>query len=117
MIAVSSSGDKQVNLELFDDYCEKPINEPVLIKKMITLFSRPGLKAARPLTERVKKDTMILIVEDNTTNQLVLADKLDELGYKNRKIVNDGLEIRESTNSYLWTSKCREWMGKKPQHT
>ena len=92
MIAVSSSGDKQVNLELFDDYCEKPINEPVLIKKMITLFSRPGLKAARPLTERVKKDTMILIVEDNTTNQLVLADKLDELGYKNRKIANDGLE-------------------------
>lgn len=92
MIAVSSSGQRNVNLELFDDYCEKPINEALLIKKMLSLFSRPGLKPSRPLTDRVKKDTCIMIVEDNLTNQLVLADKLEEYGYKNKKIVSDGLE-------------------------
>lgn len=92
MIAVSSSGGQQVNMELFDDYCEKPVSEAVMIKKMMDLLSRPGLKTTRQLTERVSKDTTILIVEDNITNQLVLSDKLQEMGYKSIKIVNDGLE-------------------------
>jgi len=92
MIAVSSSGAGQINLELFDDYCEKPINEAELIKKMLSMFSRSGIKPTRPVTERAKKDIRILIVEDNQTNQLVLMDKLEGFGYTNCKVTNDGLE-------------------------
>lgn len=92
MIALSSIGETFEDKDnLFIHRISKPIKQSRLYNACVNVFQNPNMTTQMPIIQ--EKNTRILIAEDIETNQKVIVKILSKLGYKNVKVVSNGLEV------------------------
>jgi signal transduction histidine kinase/DNA-binding response OmpR family regulator len=96
MTATGQWGDSQKLREIgFDGYLPKPVKRSLLSDCILEVLSGRS-SAAKPLVTRHslaegrRRETRLLLAEDNRTNQMVATAMLRKLGYENVDIAEDG---------------------------
>lgn len=99
LIIIISSDDKRGNYVRctqyeVDEYLVKPYNSEELLKIIRKRFPELQAEATRDLSDEVKKDLKVLVVEDNLISQKVAVTILKNLGIQTDLAVNghEGLE-------------------------
>jgi PAS domain S-box-containing protein len=98
IIILSSATTQRDDMHHIDACLLKPVRNSILHKTIAQVMGKIGAqqiikpKRVEPLTV---KSSRILIVEDNTVNQMVIAMMLKKLGYNNFASVADGEEAVE----------------------
>jgi len=98
IIILSSANTQQEDLHDVDASLLKPVRNSVLQKAVAQVLGKSGThRATHANLNNIhqERDTRILIVEDNTVNQMVIAMMLKKLGYNNFSSVADGEEAVE----------------------
>ncbi len=98
IIILSSATASKEDMHNIDASLLKPVRNSVLQKTIAQVMGKNSAQKATP-HQTVKpvaiKNTRILVVEDNTVNQMVIAMMLKKLGYNNFSSVADGEEAVE----------------------
>lgn len=98
IIILSSATTSKEDMHNIDASLLKPVRNSVLQKTIAQVIGKNSAQKATPhqtLKPVAIKNTRILVVEDNTVNQMVIAMMLKKLGYNNFSSVADGEEAVE----------------------
>jgi CheY-like chemotaxis protein len=98
IIILSSATTSKEDMHNIDASLLKPVRNSVLQKTIAQVMGKNSAQKATPhqtLKPVAIKNTRILVVEDNTVNQMVIAMMLKKLGYNNFSSVADGEEAVE----------------------
>lgn len=98
IIILSSATTSKEDMHNIDASLLKPVRNSVLQKTIAQVMGKNSaqkIKRHQTVQPVAIKNTRILVVEDNTVNQMVIAMMLKKLGYNNFSSVADGEEAVE----------------------
>jgi signal transduction histidine kinase/DNA-binding response OmpR family regulator len=98
LIALSSLNEEDImnkNLSIFERILFKPVNERRLLKLCNSLFDKNNVIIQKRRNIKDAELIKVIIAEDIIENQKVLTGYLDNFGYINITICNNGLEALE----------------------
>ncbi len=102
IIILSSATVQRDEMHHVDACLLKPVRNSILQKTIAQVMGKINAHSiipAKSVQSLAVKNTRILIVEDNTVNQMVIAMMLKKLGYHNFSSVADGEEAVEQCKS------------------
>jgi CheY-like chemotaxis protein len=98
VVILSSANTPKEDMHHIDASLLKPVRNSILHKTIMQVLGKTSAQKIRTpkiIEPLIARNTRILIVEDNTVNQMVIAMMLKKLGYNNFSSVADGEEAVE----------------------
>ncbi len=93
IIILSSANAHKSEMHSIDACLLKPVRNSTLQKTIEQVLGEVSTRTERKLKQTetyVTKETRVLVVEDNSVNQMVIGMMLKKLGYRNVSMVSDG---------------------------
>jgi PAS domain S-box-containing protein len=102
VIIMSSDARSSTSIDIADFWLTKPVRPSLLFSSLHQLFpkgDRGKLDFVRPATVRnpqhaSRREIRVLVVEDNLTNQTLVKEQLDVLGYTAQIVANASLALQ-----------------------